>query len=50
MDGGFTLIAGRGSAIEMVPYYEEHAYATREDAKRAALDSARRILSRGTKL
>ena len=40
----FTLIEERGSETDAPPYYGKNAYSTREDAKRAGLDSARRII------
>ena len=40
----FTLDEEHGSSTESVPYYGKNAYASRDEAKRAALDSARRII------
>jgi|CZKS01.1.fsa_nt_gi hypothetical protein len=41
----FTLIDDRGGEIRTTLYWGSEVYATRDEAKRAALDSARRIVS-----
>jgi hypothetical protein len=40
----FTLIDDRGSATKTTKYDGREVYPTREDAERAGLDSARRII------
>jgi hypothetical protein len=41
----FTLIEERGPEIGETPFYGEITYRTRDDARLAALDSARRIIN-----